>query len=237
MRLLTVTTAAILAPAVGIAAPAQEGYLIARENLCSLKSPPVLCQPNPATTVEETAKRAYQFYRAFVVDGDPRLMFSLIDNVYKVRLHARPKRRIAENAAATQSWVPGWASGHLAVVLRRPQDRKRVQHVLVLRRQHKHVVRFLRHCRPMEVGRWLRPRARKYIGPLTQRRDTEPYHFAVGLERENAGQGQVLQASRLRSVSRLVSGKMAQVDGLKGFVTELTIPTRPLFHMGRIMGL
>ncbi|KLU92889.1 hypothetical protein MAPG_11750 [Magnaporthiopsis poae ATCC 64411] len=83
MRLLTVTTAAILAPAVGIAAPTQEGHLMARENLCSLKSPPALCQPNPATTVEETAKRAYQFYRAFVVDGNPRLMFSLIDNVYK----------------------------------------------------------------------------------------------------------------------------------------------------------
>jgi len=85
MRLLNVISAAILAPAVGLAAPAQEGALMTRENLCSLKAPPALCTPNPATTVEETAKRAYQFYKAFVVDGNPKLMFSLIDSVYIVR--------------------------------------------------------------------------------------------------------------------------------------------------------
>jgi hypothetical protein len=55
-----------------------------RENLCSLKSPPSLCQPNSSTTVEETALRAYKFYRAFVVDGDPKTMFSLIDSDYIV---------------------------------------------------------------------------------------------------------------------------------------------------------
>ncbi|KAI0153466.1 hypothetical protein BJ166DRAFT_532842 [Pestalotiopsis sp. NC0098] len=54
-----------------------------RENLCNLKTPPALCQPNASVTVEETALRAYQFYRAFVVDGDPRTMFSLIDSTYK----------------------------------------------------------------------------------------------------------------------------------------------------------
>lgn len=30
------------------------------------------------------SQRAYDFYRAFVVDGDPRKMFSLIDSTYKV---------------------------------------------------------------------------------------------------------------------------------------------------------
>ena len=91
MRLLNVISAALLAPTVGLAAPAPEGALMTRENLCSLKAPPALCQPNPATTVEETAKRAYQFYRSFVVDGDPKLMFSLIDNVYKVGLPVDPR--------------------------------------------------------------------------------------------------------------------------------------------------
>lgn len=57
--------------------------LYKRENLCNLKAPPQLCTPNKSVTVEETARRAYQFYRAFVVDGDPRTMFSLIDNVYE----------------------------------------------------------------------------------------------------------------------------------------------------------
>jgi len=84
MRLLNLLSAAVMAPAVGLAAPAQEGALMARENLCSLKAPPALCTPNPATTVEETARRAYQFYKSFVVDGDPKLMFSLIDSVYTV---------------------------------------------------------------------------------------------------------------------------------------------------------
>ncbi len=82
-------------PLAALAAPAADGssrpaahvnLLSARENLCSLKSPPQLCTPNASVTVEETALRAYKFYRAFVVDGDPRTMFSLIDNVYEVSL-------------------------------------------------------------------------------------------------------------------------------------------------------
>jgi hypothetical protein len=55
-----------------------------RDNLCNLKAPPTLCQPNSSITVDETALRAYKFYRAFVVDGDPKTMFSLIDSTYKV---------------------------------------------------------------------------------------------------------------------------------------------------------
>jgi hypothetical protein len=83
----------VLASNLGLAAPAaglitsdlatQDGSLYKRENLCSLKAPPALCQPNASVTVEETAMRAYKFYRAFVVDGDPKTMFSLIDSVYK----------------------------------------------------------------------------------------------------------------------------------------------------------
>lgn len=76
----------VLAPAIGLAAPvAQNEALSKRENLCNLPAPPELCQPDPSVTVEETAKRAYDFYRAFVVDGDPRKMFSLIDSTYTVR--------------------------------------------------------------------------------------------------------------------------------------------------------
>jgi hypothetical protein len=60
-----------------------------RENMCSLKSPPALCQPNKSITVEETAQRAYKFYRAFVVDGDPKTMFSLIDSAYIVGYRLR----------------------------------------------------------------------------------------------------------------------------------------------------
>jgi hypothetical protein len=70
----------VLAPIAGLAAP----DLYRRENLCNLKTPPVICQANSSVTVEETALRAYKFYRAFVVDGDPRTMFSLIDSTYKV---------------------------------------------------------------------------------------------------------------------------------------------------------
>lgn len=92
MQLLsTLTAAALLAPLGSLAAPAGDGTsvpqfqsLSTRENLCSLQKPPQLCTPDPSVTVEETARRAYQFYRAFVVDGDPRTMFSLIDNVYLV---------------------------------------------------------------------------------------------------------------------------------------------------------
>ena len=92
MHLLPVLTAAILAPIVGLAAPAGDAPSVPQfqplytrgENLCSLSAPPKLCTPNASVTVEETALRAYQFYRAFVVDGDARTMFSLIDNVYQV---------------------------------------------------------------------------------------------------------------------------------------------------------
>jgi hypothetical protein len=66
--------------------------LQARENLCHLQSPPQLCTPDDSITVEETALRAYQFYRAFVVDGDPRTMFSLMDNVYLVSFVVPPVR-------------------------------------------------------------------------------------------------------------------------------------------------
>jgi hypothetical protein len=79
-------TGVVLAPAIGLAAPvAQDEALAKRENLCNLSAPPALCKPDPSVTVQETAKRAYQFYRAFVVDGDPRTMFSLIDSTYTVR--------------------------------------------------------------------------------------------------------------------------------------------------------
>lgn len=82
---------AILAP-LSLAAPAKDVSLRSeplykRENLCNLGAPPALCQPNPALSVEETAQRAYKFYRAFVVDGDPRTMFSLIDSSYIVSGH------------------------------------------------------------------------------------------------------------------------------------------------------
>ncbi|KAK1827680.1 hypothetical protein QBC39DRAFT_375379 [Podospora conica] len=80
---------AVLAPITALALPASEGHsdasLVARkpgENLCSLKAPPKLCVPNKNITVAETAQRAYDFYRAFVVDGDAEKMFSLIDDVY-----------------------------------------------------------------------------------------------------------------------------------------------------------
>lgn len=85
MQLSLLFYTAVLAPAIGLAAPvAQSEALTKRENLCNLPAPPELCQPDPSVTVEETAKRAYDFYRAFVVDGDPRKMFSLIDSTYTV---------------------------------------------------------------------------------------------------------------------------------------------------------
>ena len=85
MRFLPVVSALAFAPIAGFAAPTNnDDVLSKRENLCHLKTPPVICQPNATVSVEETARRAYQFYRAFVVDGDPRTMFSLIDSVYKV---------------------------------------------------------------------------------------------------------------------------------------------------------
>ncbi|KAK4247641.1 hypothetical protein C7999DRAFT_41071 [Corynascus novoguineensis] len=103
MHFLSALMAATLAPIGILAAPAgnavsvpQFHHLYARENLCHLASPPELCTPDDSITVEETALRAYQFYRAFVVDGDPRTMFSLIDNVY-------------------QQHHPGYASGPQAI--------------------------------------------------------------------------------------------------------------------------
>src|SRR5262245_990843 len=87
MRLRSLLSIAILAPIVGLAAPASNVPALKRgDNLCNqYKSPPQLCTPDPTVTVEETALRAYKFYKAFVVDGDARTMFSLIDNVYIVR--------------------------------------------------------------------------------------------------------------------------------------------------------
>jgi predicted SnoaL-like aldol condensation-catalyzing enzyme len=85
---LSLLSAGLLAPLTALAAPATDAagvpydYLNKRENLCNLSAPPVLCVPNASVTPEETAIRAYKFYRAFVVDGDPRTMFSLIDNEY-----------------------------------------------------------------------------------------------------------------------------------------------------------
>ncbi|KAK6071551.1 hypothetical protein SCUP234_09662 [Seiridium cupressi] len=91
MRFLQLLSAATLVPTLSFAAPADHdaslpylsGLHQKRGNLCNLTMPPALCQPNPSVTVEETASRAYKFYRAFVVDGDPRTMFSLIDSTYK----------------------------------------------------------------------------------------------------------------------------------------------------------
>lgn len=94
MRFSLLLSTGILAPINSFAAPASnlftpDGFihdesLYRRDNLCDLKAPPILCQPNSSVTVDETAQRAYKFYRAFVVDGDPKTMFSLIDSTYKV---------------------------------------------------------------------------------------------------------------------------------------------------------
>jgi hypothetical protein len=86
MRLSNLFSIAVIAPIAGFAAPAgQVSYHARGDNLCNqYKSPPKLCTPDATVTVEETAKRAYQFYKAFVVDGDAKTMFSLIDNAYIV---------------------------------------------------------------------------------------------------------------------------------------------------------
>ncbi|KAI4863467.1 hypothetical protein F4820DRAFT_372440 [Hypoxylon rubiginosum] len=81
MRFSLLLSVGALVPAIGVVA-VPLGDVSKRENLCNLKAPPALCQPDPSVTVEETAQRAYNFYRAFVVDGDPRTMFSLIDSSY-----------------------------------------------------------------------------------------------------------------------------------------------------------
>jgi hypothetical protein len=108
-------TTAILAPMGSLAAPAGDATSVpqfqslqARENLCHLKSPPQLCTPDASITVEETALRAYQFYRAFVVDGDPRTMFSLMDNVYLVSLVILPVTRCVSRY--TRMTEPGGTS-------------------------------------------------------------------------------------------------------------------------------
>lgn len=74
MRFSLLLSAGALLPTIGIAVPVSDA-LSKRENLCNLGSPPALCTPDPTVSVEETAQRAYNFYRAFVVDGDPRTMF------------------------------------------------------------------------------------------------------------------------------------------------------------------
>lgn len=90
MRFSILFSISVLGPITGLAYPTAESTvsnsnaLDKRENLCSMKTPPVICQANSSVTVAETAARAYKFYRAFVVDGDPRTMFSLIDSTYKV---------------------------------------------------------------------------------------------------------------------------------------------------------
>ncbi|KAH6851201.1 hypothetical protein B0I37DRAFT_414535 [Chaetomium sp. MPI-CAGE-AT-0009] len=91
LHLAAAAVVTVLGPIGSLAAPAGDSTSVprdlfqplgARENLCHLQRPPQLCTPDPSVSVEETARRAYQFYRAFVVDGDPRTMFSLIDDVY-----------------------------------------------------------------------------------------------------------------------------------------------------------
>lgn len=85
MQLSLLFYTSVLAPAIGLAAPVEQYEALSkRENLCNLPAPPTLCTPDPSVTVEETAQRAYAFYRSFVVDGDPRTMFSLIDSTYTV---------------------------------------------------------------------------------------------------------------------------------------------------------
>lgn len=123
MHILSAVAAAILAPIGSLAAPAGDAAsvpqfqpLYARENLCNLKSPPQLCTPNASVTVEETALRAYKFYRAFVVDGDPRTMFSLIDDVYQVsKPSVIPQIRIEDLIKRQKQHHPGYASGPQAI--------------------------------------------------------------------------------------------------------------------------
>lgn len=81
--------AAVLAP-LALGAPSAHNGLNRRDDLCHLSEPPALCEPDPTVTVEETAQRAYDFYRAFILDGDPETMFSLIDSVYEVKPSPNP---------------------------------------------------------------------------------------------------------------------------------------------------
>lgn len=103
MRLFSLISIAIIAPIAGFAAPAgQVSYHARGDNLCNqYKSPPKLCTPNATVTVEETAKRAYQFYKAFVVDGDAKTMFSLIDNAYIVCITYQTSWNIAHDIVSS----------------------------------------------------------------------------------------------------------------------------------------
>jgi hypothetical protein len=154
LAILAAAAAALFAAPSSLAAPAASSSLSSRapgENLCHLSSPPQLCVPDPNITVEETARRAYQFYRAFVVDGDPRAMFALIDDVYIVsdsplfgehhplymylcmdRREFWGLTRDDNHFLATQPLVPQRPAGHLAPVLQRTVHRQRADHQLVL---------------------------------------------------------------------------------------------------------
>jgi hypothetical protein len=175
MHFITIIAAALVAPLCILAAPlttTTNGVLDKRENLCNLSAPPQLCQPNSSVTVEETARRAYQFYRAFVVDGDPRTMFSLIDSVYKVRplLVTAPSSvavsevyfvlgssnsNIDKCVLAKLPRLPKRTAGHLAPLLQRQEDGDRAEHGVVLRRQHQHVVCAVLGDGPLALGGWL----------------------------------------------------------------------------------
>lgn len=154
MKLLPLLALGLVAPLAGLAAPAgdlpYEDGLMKRENLCSLKSPPALCKPDDSVTVDEIALRAYKFYRAFVVDGDPRVMFSYIDSTYKVSPQSNsisigPCCIVLKGGQATPPGLRRRTGYHLVSVLQRAEDWKRGQHGLVLRRQQQHVVRTVQH--------------------------------------------------------------------------------------------
>ncbi len=162
--------------------------LSARDNLCSLKAPPALCQPDPSVTVAQTAERAYKFYRAFVVDGDPKTMFSLIDSTYKVGCTASrpPETRKTDisisSSAATPRRLLRRPRRHLVALLQRPQDGQRGQHRLVLRRQHQHVLRAVLDRRPLALGGRLCARARTFPRveiPEHQKANTDWLHSGI----------------------------------------------------------
>jgi hypothetical protein len=160
MHFLPFLAVGLTAPIAVLAAPARDfvtrhGFLHTRENLCSLKSPPSLCQPNSSVTVEETAQRAYKFYRAFVVDGDPRTMFSLIDSVYQVTrllLWLCEDRLGTDTCAATSPRICKRSKRHLVPLLQREQDCKREEQLLVFRCQRKHVVCAVLDYRSVALG-------------------------------------------------------------------------------------
>lgn len=135
MRLRSLLSAAILAPIAGLAAPASDLPLLGRgEDLCNqYKSPPQLCTPNASVTVAETAQRAYNFYKAFVLDGDARTMFSLIDNSYIVCFTLQDRyARSAKPSIATSSRIFEWSTSYLVNILQWAASRKRFEFCLVL---------------------------------------------------------------------------------------------------------